>query len=64
MLSHDLLNILACPACKGELCMDESGQKLYCRPCGICFPIRNGIPVLLMDEAQAIADQESGTINP
>jgi len=51
MFSHNLLNILACPACKGQFSMTENGQELQCQTCGAYFPIRDGIPVLLLDEA-------------
>ena len=57
MLLDDLLNILACPACKGELQMDDQAQKLLCRPCGMAFPVREGIPVLLTDEAEKCEQQ-------
>ena len=51
-LSKELLDILACPKCKGdiELLADESG--LVCRACSLKYPIREGIPVMLVDEAE------------
>jgi len=52
MLSPDLLNILVCPVCKGELRLDDAEQKLLCQPCGLAFPVRNGIPVMLADQAE------------
>lgn len=57
-LSKTLLDILACPACKGEIAYDEVGQKLVC--VGVCkrrYPIRSGIPVMLIDEAE-MPDEE------
>lgn len=51
MLTNDFLDILACPACKGELKTVENRQKLICRFCGITLPVRNGIPVMLADKA-------------
>ncbi|HEY3306813.1 MAG TPA: Trm112 family protein [Desulfuromonadaceae bacterium] len=57
MLLDDLLNILACPVCKGSLQMDNRVQKLLCRPCGLGFPIREGIPVMLIDEAEKTNEQ-------
>ena len=51
MLTEDLLSILACPVCKGELLLLDEGRYLLCRPCGVRFPVREGIPVLLADEA-------------
>ena len=59
MLSPDLLNILACPVCKGELLLSgiEGGQELICQPCGLAFPVKNDIPVLLADQAQKTVDR-------
>lgn len=57
-LSKTLLEILACPACKGEIEHDEVAQKLVC--VGACkrrYPIREGIPVMLIDEAE-MPDEE------
>lgn len=54
MLSNDLLNILVCPVCKGELHLAEGKQKLQCQPCGLEFPVKNGIPVMLVDQAERI----------
>jgi hypothetical protein len=54
MLSPDLLNILVCPVCKGELLVADGEQKLLCRSCGLVFPIRNGIPVMLADQAEIL----------
>lgn len=57
-LSKTLLDILACPACKGEIEYDEVAQKLVC--VGACkrrYPIREGIPVMLIDEAE-MPDEE------
>lgn len=51
MLTNDFLNILACPACKGELTAHDNGQKLLCQSCGRAFPVSEGIPVMLADEA-------------
>ncbi len=57
MLSPDLLNILVCPVCNGELQADEDRQALCCVPCGLAFPVREGIPVMLADEARLIKGQ-------
>ena len=57
-INKDLLEILACPACKAkvDLKADESGLK--CRECRRIYPIRDDIPVMLIDEA-TIEDEES-----
>ena len=52
-LSKTLLDILACPACKGEIQYIEEQQKLVCiGECKRRYPIRDGIPVMLIDEAK------------
>ena len=52
-LSKTLLDILACPACKGEIEYIEAQQKLVCLgECKRRYPIREGIPVMLIDEAE------------
>lgn len=50
MLTEEILNILACPACKGTLTASGNKQKLLCNSCGHTFPVREGIPVMLVDE--------------
>jgi uncharacterized protein YbaR (Trm112 family) len=58
MISPDLLDILACPACKGGLLqLADGSRKLLCLPCGLAFPIRGGIPVMLVAEAEKITGQ-------
>ncbi len=52
MIDKKLLDILACPACKGEIEYDEKNEKLICQECGRRYPIRDGIPVMLIDEAE------------
>ena len=51
-VSKDLLEILVCPVCKAslELLQDENG--LRCSPCRLVYPIRDDIPVMLVDEAR------------
>jgi uncharacterized protein len=50
-LSAQLLAILVCPKCKGELEYRESEQSLVCNRCRLRYPIRDGIPIMLTDEA-------------
>lgn len=50
-LSQDLLEILACPQCKGQIEPDEQHEKLTCAACRLVYPVRDGIPVMLIDEA-------------
>ncbi|MCU7959366.1 MAG: Trm112 family protein [gamma proteobacterium symbiont of Bathyaustriella thionipta] len=54
-----LLDILVCPICKGELVYDRKAQELICKLDRLAFPIRDGIPVMLTDEARELpADEE------
>lgn len=53
-LSRELLDILVCPQCKGELELVESGSGLTCHSCRLRYPIRDDIPVMLVDEAEKI----------
>jgi uncharacterized protein YbaR (Trm112 family) len=51
MLSQELLNLIRCPACKGTLDYSEAKQTLRCATCPRTYPIRDGIPVLLVDQS-------------
>lgn len=53
-MDKKLLDILACPKCKGDLEYDEKNQKLICKKCKLAYPIKNDIPVMLIDEAEKI----------
>ncbi len=50
MIDKELLAILACPACKGPV--ELAGNWIVCQECGLHYPIRDGIPIMLVDEAQ------------
>ncbi|HJU62191.1 MAG TPA: Trm112 family protein [Candidatus Binatia bacterium] len=50
-ISQELLDILACPKCKGEIRLNESGDGLICDACRLMYPIKDDIPVMLIDEA-------------
>jgi uncharacterized protein YbaR (Trm112 family) len=52
MIDPRLLEILACPACKGNLNYDEENQKLICEKCRLRYPIKDDIPVMLIDQAE------------
>jgi len=53
-----LLEILVCPLCKGPLVYKKDAQELVCKPCRLAYPIRDGIPVMLEDEARALPPEE------
>jgi uncharacterized protein len=51
-LDPALLEIIVCPSCRGALAVDESRSELACTSCGLAYPVRDDIPVLLVDEAR------------
>lgn len=53
-LSEELLAVIVCPDCHGELSAvdTKAGGELVCQGCGLAYPVRDGIPVLLVDEAR------------
>lgn len=51
VISQELLNILACPVCKTHLRLTET-VRLQCDNCHLSYPIRDGIPILLQEEAE------------
>jgi uncharacterized protein YbaR (Trm112 family) len=54
-LSKDLLDILACPKCKGSIRLTEAQDGLICETCKLLYPIKDDIPIMLIDEAKPIA---------
>jgi len=57
-LSKDLLDILACPKCKGELRLTDKQDGLLCEACKLRYPIKDDIPIMLIDEAETVDDAE------
>ena len=57
-MDKTLLDILACPTCKGSLHYQKSQQELICPACRVAYPIRDDIPVMLTDEARELAADE------
>ncbi len=54
-LAPELLEILVCPKCKGDLDYHESDpERLECQACKLAYPVDDGIPVMLIDEAKPI----------
>ena len=51
-LDAGLLEILACPDCRSPLRADQEASELVCTGCGLAYPVRDDIPVLLADEAR------------
>lgn len=54
MLDPRLLEILVCPKCRGPLQVTETPPALVCDACKLRYPIRDDIPILLIDEAESI----------
>jgi uncharacterized protein YbaR (Trm112 family) len=53
-ISEELLDILACPKCKGEIHLNETKDGLICNHCKLLYEIRDGIPIMLIDEARPL----------
>ena len=51
-LNPALLEIVVCPECHGKLAVDDAASELVCTGCGLAYPVRDDIPVLLVDEAR------------
>ncbi|MEM7692475.1 MAG: Trm112 family protein [Pseudomonadota bacterium] len=54
MLDKKLLSILVCPVSKAPLEYNADAQELVCKASGLAYPIRDGIPIMLVDEARKI----------
>jgi uncharacterized protein len=57
-MDSKLLDILVCPLCKGPLIYDKSAQELISVESGLAYPIKDGIPVLLEEDARKLAPEE------
>lgn len=57
-MDKKLLDILACPLCKGPLVYKKDARELICKGDRLAFPIRDDIPVMLEDEARTLAADE------
>lgn len=58
-MDKKLLDILACPVCKGALIYNKENNELICKVDRLAYPVRDDIPVMLEDEARALpADEE------
>ncbi|RZL57837.1 MAG: Trm112 family protein [Variovorax sp.] len=55
-----LLELLVCPVTKGPLTWDAQKQELHSRSARLAYPVRDGIPVLLENEARVLSDDELG----
>ena len=62
LINKELLDILACPLCKTEIRLDE--DRIVCDACGRRYPIRDGIPIMLVDEAELPEGAEGTSEEP
>jgi uncharacterized protein len=51
-ISKELLEILACPKCKGDIRLNDQGDGLICDKCRLIYEIKDDIPIMLIDEAK------------
>jgi uncharacterized protein YbaR (Trm112 family) len=58
LIDKELLEILACPVCKTKV--REEGDRLVCTECGRRYPVRDGIPIMLVDEAEQPQEKKEG----
>jgi len=58
-MDKTLLEILACPICKSSVLYQKQSQELVCKACRVAYPIRDEIPVMLIDEARELAAEET-----
>lgn len=59
-IAPELLEILACPKCKGTVIPAPQGEGLSCAVCGVVYPIREDIPIMLIEEAVDAARWDAG----
>lgn len=57
-MDHRLLEIVACPVCKGKLYFNKEKHELLCKADALAYPVCDGIPVLLENEARHISEDE------
>jgi uncharacterized protein YbaR (Trm112 family) len=57
-MDKQLAAMLVCPNCKGQLKLDKDAQELLCTFDGLAFPVRDGVPVMLEQEARQMGEEE------
>lgn len=57
-INKELLEILACPKCKGDIFLNRTGDGLVCKACSVVYPIKDDIPVMLIDEALPYKEED------
>ncbi len=61
MIDKKLLSILVCPVSKAPVEYNEEKQELICKASGLAYPVRDGIPVMLENEARVLSAEEKLT---
>jgi uncharacterized protein YbaR (Trm112 family) len=61
-IDRKLLEILVCPLTKGPLTYDRARQELLSAQAGLAYPIRDGIPIMLVEEARSLDDEEKAAL--
>ena len=62
MLDEKLLAILVCPVSKAPLVYDRENEELQCKASGLAYPVKDGIPVMLEEEARQLSDEEKAKL--
>lgn len=61
-LDKELLEVIVCPKCKGDLVYlvyEEEKERLICKACSVFYPVKEGIPILLIEEAKPLESENS-----
>ncbi|MCK4304317.1 MAG: Trm112 family protein [Candidatus Eisenbacteria sp.] len=64
MISQELLGILVCPACKGDLQYEQEPERLICRACQLAYQVKDDIPIMLAEEAEHLKEPREGQAGP
>jgi len=59
-IAPELLEILACPKCKADIALTPEGDGLVCAKCAVVYPIREDIPIMLIEEAVELSRWQAG----
>jgi hypothetical protein len=57
-ISQELLKILACPKCKGDIYLNETKDGLICETCRLIYEIKDDIPIMLIEEAKPLTNEK------
>jgi len=57
-MDEKLLDILVCPVCKGPLLYRKAAGEFVCKPCRLGYPVQDGIPVMLEEDARKLPPEE------